>query len=44
VREVAAAVVRPFRAPRPHTASEAELARHAAFLATLVAPLWARTG
>ncbi|QGN54881.1 DNA polymerase III subunit epsilon [Novosphingobium sp. Gsoil 351] len=31
---------RVFRAPRPHTASEGELARHAAFVATLAAPLW----
>ncbi|WP_156839766.1 DNA polymerase III subunit epsilon [Novosphingobium aquimarinum] len=32
---------RPFRAPRPHTASAEELARHAAFLAQAVeAPLW----
>ena len=31
---------RPFRAPRPHQASEAELVRHAAFVATLSAPLW----
>lgn len=31
---------RPFRAARPHQASEAELARHAAFVATLTSPLW----
>ncbi len=31
---------RPFRAPRPHIASEAELAVHAAFLETLKSPLW----
>ncbi len=31
---------RPFRAPRPHAASEAELAAHAAFLETLKSPLW----
>jgi DNA polymerase-3 subunit epsilon len=31
---------RVFRAPRPHSANEAELARHAAFVATLTAPLW----
>lgn len=31
---------RPFRAPRPHAASAEELARHAAFVATLVDPLW----
>ena len=31
---------RPFRAPRPHAASEAELAEHAAFLETLKSPLW----
>ena len=29
-----------FRAPRPHAASEAELAMHAAFLDTIKAPLW----
>ena len=28
------------RAPRPHRASEADLVRHAAFVATLTAPLW----
>lgn len=32
--------VRVFRAPRPHAASEAELAAHAAFLDTIKAPLW----
>ena len=31
---------RPLRAARPHHASEDELARHAAFVATLSAPLW----
>ena len=31
---------RPFRAPRPHAPSEAELVRHAAFLASITAPLW----
>lgn len=31
---------RPFRAPRPHVASEAELAAHVAFLATVETPLW----
>jgi DNA polymerase-3 subunit epsilon len=31
---------REFRQPRPHAASDAELARHAAFLATITAPLW----
>jgi len=44
IGDVVAARVRPLRASRPHAASEAELARHAAFLATLVAPLWARAG
>ena len=29
-----------YREPRPHAASEAELARHAAFLETLQNPLW----
>ena len=32
--------VRIFRAPRPHMASEAELAAHSAFLDTIKAPLW----
>ena len=31
------------RAPRPHAASESELARHAAFVATLVDPIWVQT-
>jgi len=31
---------RTYRAPRPHTASEAELAAHAAFLETVKSPLW----
>lgn len=31
---------RPYRAPRPHAASEAELAAHAAFLKKLKNPLW----
>jgi DNA polymerase-3 subunit epsilon len=31
---------RPFRAPRPHGASEAELAAHAQFLETVKSPLW----
>ncbi len=31
---------RPVRPPRPHSASEAELAAHAAFLETVKAPLW----
>ena len=31
---------RPHRTPRPHAASEDELVRHAAFLATLVDPIW----
>jgi len=34
------AVERPYRAPRPHRASESELAAHAAFIDTLVDPLW----
>ena len=36
----AAAVPRVARPPRPHAASEAELARHAAFIQKLVDPLW----
>lgn len=31
---------RPFRAPRPHSASADELARHKAFLETVQKPLW----
>jgi DNA polymerase-3 subunit epsilon len=31
---------RPYREPRPHAPSEGELVRHAAFLATLVDPIW----
>jgi DNA polymerase-3 subunit epsilon len=31
---------RPFRAPRPHTASEEELAAHLAFLTTVGTPIW----
>ncbi len=31
---------RPFREPRPHAATPAELARHAEFVATLNQPLW----
>ncbi|MCK9540571.1 MAG: DNA polymerase III subunit epsilon [Novosphingobium sp.] len=31
---------RPVRPPRPHAASEAELAAHAAFLETVSSPLW----
>ncbi|MCW1382265.1 DNA polymerase III subunit epsilon [Novosphingobium sp. KCTC 2891] len=35
-------VSRTFRAPRPHAASEAELARHAEFMAGFSEPLWSR--
>ena len=31
---------RPYRAPRPHTASEEELAAHLAFLTTVDTPIW----
>jgi DNA polymerase-3 subunit epsilon len=34
---------RPFREPRPHMASAAELARHAEFVAGLNQPLWLDT-
>ncbi len=34
---------RPFREPRPHMASAAELARHAEFVAGLTQPLWLDT-
>jgi DNA polymerase-3 subunit epsilon len=36
------APVRVLRAPRPHTASEIELARHREFMAGFADPLWAR--
>ena len=35
-------VNRPFRSPRPHSPSEAELARHGAFMAGFGDPLWTR--
>jgi DNA polymerase-3 subunit epsilon len=35
-------VIREVRPPRPHFAAEEELARHRAFIAKLVNPLWAR--
>jgi len=35
-----ATIERPYRAPRPHRASDAELAAHAVFIETLVDPLW----
>ena len=38
----AAAVVRPVRPARPHSATPAELARHRSFLAKIVNPLWDR--
>lgn len=38
----AASITRIFRAPRPHAASEAELARHAAFMAGFGDALWSR--
>ena len=38
----APAAERPLRAPRPHAASPAELARHRSFLAKIVNPLWDR--
>jgi DNA polymerase III subunit epsilon len=39
-----APIVVQVRAPRPHAASEDELAAHAAFLATISDPLWNRLG
>jgi len=38
----AGAIPRPFRAPRPHSPSEAELARHAQFMAGFGDPIWSR--
>ena len=37
-------ISRPYRAPRPHSASEAELTRHRAFLAGITNALWLDTG
>ena len=37
-----AQVTRVFRTPRPHVADEAELARHAAFMAGFADPIWSR--
>jgi DNA polymerase-3 subunit epsilon len=42
VQVVSLVTRRTWRAPRPHVASEAELARHAAFLASMKEPIWAR--
>ena len=39
---LAASADRPRRAPRPHSASEAELMRHAAFLERIARPIWNR--
>jgi DNA polymerase-3 subunit epsilon len=38
----APALARPYREPRAHHASDAELARHASFLARIANPLWQR--
>ena len=37
-------ISRPYREPRPHSASEAELTRHRAFLAGITNALWLDTG
>ncbi|QPQ54544.1 DNA polymerase III subunit epsilon [Allosphingosinicella flava] len=42
VATVIAAAARTVRPPRPHAASQEELARHAAFLAEITEPLWNR--
>lgn len=42
VQVVSLVTRRTWRAPRPHAASEDELARHAAFLASMKEPIWAR--
>jgi DNA polymerase-3 subunit epsilon len=39
---VSPASMRPFRAPRPHRPSDAELARHGEFMAGFADPLWTR--
>ena len=41
-RSASAPIVVTVRPPRPHAPSEAELQRHAAFVATLVDPIWTR--
>ena len=40
--DVTPAVPHPVRAPRPHSPSDAELARHGAFIARIAKPLWVR--
>jgi len=40
---VSSTVVRTFRAPRPHAASETELTRHGAFMAAFGDAIWLRT-
>ena len=39
---VSSSVTRTFRSPRPHSASEEELARHAEFMAGFSEPIWSR--
>lgn len=39
---ISSSVTRTFRSPRPHTASEEELARHADFMAGFSEPIWSR--
>ena len=39
---ISSSVSRTFRSPRPHTASEEELARHADFMAGFSEPIWSR--
>jgi DNA polymerase-3 subunit epsilon len=41
-RPVPVLAARPFRAARPHRPSDAELARHAQFMAGFTDPLWTR--
>ncbi|OYX61135.1 MAG: DNA polymerase III subunit epsilon [Novosphingobium sp. 32-60-15] len=39
---ISSSVTRTFRSPRPHVASEEELARHAEFMAGFSEPIWSR--
>ena len=43
-RDAAAPVTLTIRPPRPHGPTEAELARHAAFLGRIADPIWSRIG
>jgi DNA polymerase-3 subunit epsilon len=42
LRDASAPIIVKVRPPRPHSPNEEELARHAAFVASLVDPIWTR--